>query len=128
MPPFRWSVRARGDFLRGVNIVPPFRNGRCAHGVITAHHMKFEFILCVAATWFTPMLSFPLRRGGGFSPQKRDAMVDSFPRPVLVLTVRFCIGVGFECVGRDLLPCQRELQLYSTNIAPPAHIPLFLWS
>ena len=57
-----------------------------------------------------------------------DAMVTSFPRPVLVLTVRFCIGVGFECVGRDLLPCQRELQLHSTNIAPPAHIPLFLWS
>jgi hypothetical protein len=31
-------------------------------------------------------------------------------------------------VGRDLLPCQRELQLYSTSMAPPAHIPLFLWS
>jgi hypothetical protein len=38
-------------------------------------------------------------RGGRFGQKgkKRNAMVASFPRPVLVLTVRFCIGVGFEC-------------------------------
>jgi hypothetical protein len=75
-------------------------------------NLRWLFILCVAATWFAQMLSLQLRRGGRFFPQKRDAMVASFPRPVLILTACCCIGRTHPSFLVVLAACGRFRAFY----------------